>query len=167
MERRVSDKLSLQTRWCYLDFVGMEGFEVKSVRKDRLQSEHSNQNLADFGKAVCRFPQDYRFLPPLRTLRPHQRNLRSDPLQLLLRGHQIVAVSRSHKSFSRPIHSAGSRHQAHKPSPDATMQHSSAPAHKAANSPLQAHRHSRSTVGGVRRRWPPSGLICPTPAARD
>ena len=64
MERRVSDKLSLQTRWCYLDFVGMEGFEVKSVRKDRLQSEHSNQNLADFGKAVCRFPQDYRFLPP-------------------------------------------------------------------------------------------------------
>ena len=40
-------------------------------------------------------------------------------------------------------------------SPDAncnsTLQH---PSSQAANSPLQAHRHSRSTVGGVRRRWP-------------
>ncbi len=50
-------------------------------------------------------------LTALRISRPHQRNLRCDPLQLLLSGHQVVAVSRSHKSGSRQ-QAAGRRQQA-------------------------------------------------------
>jgi hypothetical protein len=48
-----------------------------------------------------------------------------------LSGHQVVAVSRSHKSGSR-LHANNTYTAAHLP-------HSSAPAHKAANTP---HRHS-------------------------
>jgi hypothetical protein len=67
-----------------------------------------------------------------------------------------LSLSRSHNQAVSSKQQAASSSRTI-PHPDATLQHSSVSAHKAANSPLQAHRHSRSTVGGVRRRWPPSG----------
>jgi hypothetical protein len=90
-----------------------------------------------------------RLFPTIRIPRLHQRNLRCDPLQLLLRGHQVVAVRRSHKSLSRQQaagsrqQAAGSRQQANNTYTASHLPHSSATAHKTPRDPTMPHRHSK------------------------
>ena len=93
---------------------------------------------------------------PLRTHRIHQRNLRRDPLQLLVSRHQVVAVSRRHKSGSSQ-QSAVSSQQSDNTRPCPDLPHSSAPAHKTAIRPT-THTQALQT--------PPPAALQPLPSGR-
>ena len=81
--------------------------------------------------------------------RLHQRNLWCDPLQLLLSGHQVVALSRSHKSLSRQQgarstqHAARSKEYPHLPRNCRTLQQPPTRPLQDPIRPTTPHRHSK------------------------
>ena len=114
------------------------GFAERRLSYNRSRRTYHGTFRSAFTSYITSFNQKLILGFPSSFSSTHQRNLRSDPLQLLS-GHQVVVLCRSHKSGSRQ-QAAGNRQQANNTYTASHLQHTSAPAHK---TPPRLHRHSK------------------------